>query len=202
MSPSSSFGQDVKKEQILHSYLDGLYERLGMHFNRVSDTEMQNRGIDIVVVKNGRDFFVDEKAQLDYIGHSLPTFAFEIGYFKEAVHKKGWLFDEKKLTTHYMLITHIYLKEGRRFASTDDIASIKVLWLNRSKLTDTLERIGLGQTYCEMAEKEARTLGRTDRIYSGHPGYYFMLSDQKAEAPFNLVIGRSQLLTLGKQLHP
>ena len=202
MSPVSLFPHDVRKEQLLGAFLDGLYQELGMHFERVTDKEMQHRGVDIIVTRDGQRFLVDEKAQLDYLNVSMPTFAFEIGGFREEEHKMGWLFDAKKRTTHYMLITDIYLKEGKQLRSAEDIASVCLLWLNREKLITFLAGRGLDRARCELAEQEARERGTNGRIATGQRGLYFFLSAQKAEAPFNIVITREHLLKIGKQLFP
>lgn len=202
MSRPSFFNQDFQREQLLNVYLDKLYLQLGMSFNRVIDLDMQNKGVDIVVTKKGKDLFVDEKAQLDYINNPLKTFAFEIGYFKGDEHKQGWLFDDRKLTTHYMLITHIAIKEEGVFTSPDDISTLKLLWINRSALINSLASQGIDQAYCEQMEKGSRQQKLSGKILIDRPDHYFYLSDQKAEAPFNLVIRRDELLRIGTQIYP
>lgn len=204
MSTQSHFQKDIQSEQILGSFLDDLYMQLGINFQRISDKEKQNQGIDIIVVnRKGKQLFVDEKAQLDYIGQSLKTFAFEIGFFKHQDHKKGWLYDGKKLTSHYMLITDICLKNMPTLTKKEDIESVKLLWINREKLLRFLADEGLDQSRCEQEEKAARATGLQGRIYiEGKKGLYFYLSDNKAEAPFNLVIARYHLLKIGAEIFP
>jgi hypothetical protein len=202
MSPASFFSHDIQQEQILGKFLDDVYDRLGIHFERVGDKDMQNRGVDIVVTKDDRRFFVDEKAQLDYVGVSMPTFAFEIGGFKDEYYKIGWLFDEKKLTTHYMLVTDIFLKEGTHLTTPEDIASVHLLWISRAKLLEFLDARGFDRAHCELVEQEAREKKQSGKIPTEQRGLYFFLSDQKAEAPFNLVIRREHLLKIGTQIFP
>jgi hypothetical protein len=202
MSPASFFSHDIQQEQILGRFLDDVYLGLGMHFERIADKDLQNKGVDIVVTKDGHRFLADEKAQLDYIGVSMPTFAFEIGGFKEEEHRIGWLFDAKKLTTHYILVTDIFLKEGTELLSTEDIASVRLLWLNRARLLEFLAAAGFDRARCETAEQDAREKRLTGKIPTGQRGLYFFLSDHKAEAPFNLIIGRDHLLKIGTQIFP
>ena len=202
MSLGSFFSHDIQQEQILGKFLDDVYNGLNIDFERVSDKDMQNHGVDIIITKKGHRFLVDEKAQLDYVGVSMPTFAFEIGGFKEEEHKIGWLFDRKKLTTHYILVTDIFLKEGTQLSSAEDIASARLLWLNRAKLLEFLAATGFDKERCERAEQDARENKLSGKIPTGQRGLYFFLSDQKAEAPFNLIIGRDHLLKIGTQIFP
>jgi hypothetical protein len=202
MSSPSSFPNDIKREQILGAYLDEIYVQLGMQFKKVFDKERQNKGIDIIVEKQGKQFLVDEKAQLDYTNRSLCTFAFEIGFLKYGIQKKGWLFDDKKETTHYMLVTDIFLKHEDVFTKKEDIASVKLLWINRKKLITFLIANGFDQGRCEQEERDAREGGLEGKIKFNQNGLYFYLSNQKAEAPFNVVIARRHLLNIGQQIFP
>ncbi|WP_343534452.1 hypothetical protein [Pedobacter sp.] len=200
MSLSSHFSNDIKKEQLLGVFLDELYTKLGMKFDRVLNIELQRNGIDLVVTKNEKQFLVDEKAQLDYLGKSIPTFAFEIGAFVGTEHRKGWLFDEHKETTHYMLVTDIMLKQAGQFTKPSDIASVKLLWLNRGKLLEFLTNEGLNFAYCQKEEQKARKKDLHGSIDINKEGLYFYLSTQKAEAPFNLIISRENLKKVGAEL--
>jgi len=190
----------MKKEQLLGVFLDELYTKLGMKFDRVLNIALQRNGIDLVITKNEKQFLVDEKAQLDYLDKSIPTFAFEIGTFVGSNHRKGWLFDEQKETTHYMLVTDIMLKQKGQFTKPNDIASVKLLWLNRNKLLQFLANEGLDFAYCRKAEEEAREKGLHGSIDIDKEGLYFYLSAQKAEAPFNLIISRENLKKVGVEL--
>ncbi len=199
MAVTSSFAHDSFLEQALCAFLDEQYKKLGIDFQRISDKNLQNCGVDIIVKRNDEQLFVDEKAQLDYIGKSIPTFAFEIGGFKNDEYKIGWLFDDKKITTHYMLITNIHLSSVE-LTSSSDVESVRLLWINREALQQFLAMHGYDKARCEFEESNARSKGLTGKIKSNKQGLYFYLSNQKAEAPFNIVISRSHLLQIGKEL--
>ena len=99
-------------------------------FERVKNLEQQLEGIDLILKnkKTGEAFFVDEKAQLDYVNESLPTFAFEILYRKNEIEKLGWLLDAKKRTQFYALVTSIFSDEASIFTSCN------ITFVNREKL--------------------------------------------------------------------
>lgn len=133
----SNFASDLKKEQKLTVLLDAYYQKHLKHydFERIDDMKRQMQGIDIILKHktSGKTFFVDEKAQLDYINEELPTFAFELSYKKKGVLKKGWLCNTAKATQFYALVTAIYSDEPNIFTSC------KITLVNREKLLDFLK---------------------------------------------------------------
>lgn len=76
----SQFMADLKKEAFLAKYLDGLYPKLfkksSFSLQRVRDLSQQHKGVDLILTNHYNSYYVDEKAQLDYLNRSLPTFAF------------------------------------------------------------------------------------------------------------------------------
>lgn len=143
MKVKSNFNHDLNQEQILGKYLDRAYssqERLGV-LKRVSTPDYQNAGVDLIYSDEDNNFsyHIDEKAQLTYLNKSLPTFAFELSYILGGVQKKGWLFDSKKTTYYYFLITGIYLKDGiTKLSHEDDIAECTFTKVHRGNLLELL----------------------------------------------------------------
>src|SRR5690606_32623017 len=123
--------------------LDTLYHKKikNYAFKRVNDIKQQLQGIDLVLTHKitGQQYYVDEKAQLDYINEDLPTFAFELCYIKNEEKKEGWFFDTGKVTDFYFLATSIYNDEPDRFTSC------KVTIVNRKKLFSLLEEKGISK---------------------------------------------------------
>ncbi|MEC8832937.1 MAG: hypothetical protein VX772_11300 [Bacteroidota bacterium] len=111
----SKFKADLSKEKKLTPLLDLYYQKYLKHytFERISHLNQQLQGIDLILKdkQSEKQFYVDEKAQLDYINESLPTFAFELFYHKNGNQKQGWLFDSSKKTHFYALVTSIYSDE-------------------------------------------------------------------------------------------
>ena len=98
----SKFYEDLSKEELLGTYLDTFYPQIfkdtPFKVERIWDTRQQHRGVDLLLKSNAQCFYVDEKAQLDYLNISLPTFAFEISYLKRGDWRVGWLVDATKIT--------------------------------------------------------------------------------------------------------
>lgn len=184
----SNFYEDLQKEQILASYLDKIYCELGFDFERVSDLNMQHQGVDIILYHQEKKYYVDEKAQLDYINATLPTFAFEISYLKNGNLRMGWLFDEEKRTEYYFLITAIYtnpesdLKQG--------INSLNIVSVNRKKLIRYLNYKGINKDFISRTQDEIRKSTKEKNIpisqlnATAEGCLYF--SKHKAEQPINL----------------
>jgi CRISPR/Cas system-associated exonuclease Cas4 (RecB family) len=142
----SNFHSDLNQEQILSKYLDNIYKGKNIEFTRIFDLDMQHKGIDVIMVIQSDKYFIDEKAQLHYIGKELPTFTFELSYLKNNSIRKGWLFDKEKLTQYYFLITGIFLKKRISILSKpDDIKKVKITSVNRKKLIAYLKSIDLSE---------------------------------------------------------
>ena len=127
----SNFTKDLAKEQKLSKLLDGLYDAHLKKYSqkRVSNITEQLQGIDVLFRHkySNKVYRIDEKAQLDYPGRDLPTFAFELCYYKSNTMKPGWLFDAQKKTDFYALTTNITLKN-------DSYVSCSIRFVNRKKL--------------------------------------------------------------------
>ena len=135
----SNFKQDLAKEQWLYPLLDTYYGHLKHYdFKRVHDITEQRAGIDLILTdrRTKKTYFVDEKAQLDYLNEDLPTFAFEIQYSKDGTLRPGWLFDSNKKTQFYALATSIYADEVGK------LTSCRLTFVNRHKLLELLEKTG------------------------------------------------------------
>ncbi len=189
MELQSSFKNDLEKEQKLSVFLDAYYKKHLKHytFERVHNLKRQMQGADLILVHktNGKRFLVDEKAQLDYINEDLPTFAFELVYQKDGAAKKGWLFDAKKKTEFYALITSIYADEPEKFTSC------KVTFVNRKKLIAFLSTRKISQEYLDShIEKNKNHNGKIvlDKLHPYHEGYLYFSTLKKAEKPINLIL--------------
>jgi hypothetical protein len=137
----SYFLTDLEKEKILSIYLDKIYNKLSLDFERVTDLTLQHKGVDLIYHAINKDYFIDEKAQLNYINSSLPTFTFELSYLKNKTEKKGWFIDEKMMTTHYFLITGIYAVDKKDLNKGFNKCSITSV--NKFKLKKYLASVGL-----------------------------------------------------------
>lgn len=196
MNKKSSFKSDLAKEQQLTTLLNSYYSKHLKHydFERVHSIKEQLEGVDVNFAhrSNSKVFHVDEKAQLDYINEDLPTFAFEICYFKNNIEKEGWFYDANKKTDFYALITAIYNDGG------NDFTSCKITLVNRLKLQSVLHKKGLENHKLKSHYNNALH-GRicVDELDCRKEGYLFLSKKNKAEKPLNLILRLDWLLELG-----
>ncbi len=178
--------------------MDHYYQKHLKHyrFERVSNLKKQLQGIDLILKDNRseKQFFVDEKAQLDYINESLPTFAFELYYQKNGVQKQGWLFDVSKKTQFYTLVTSIY-------SDDDDVfTSCNITFVNREKLIQHLDKVELSQKQLEgIISKNQDIHGKLnlEQLNPKSEGYLFFSTKNKAEKPINLILKLDYLIRIG-----
>lgn len=204
----SSFKSDLNQEAILSSYLDKIYKTKGIDFDRISDSEMQHRGIDIVIKEKTKEYFIDEKAQLHYINTDLPTFTFELSYLKNNVQKDGWLLDENKLTHYYFLITGIFLKkEKNELLSYEDIEKVKITSVDRKKLRDHLDSMKLDKKTLlqyNLEFRKSKSYGKNTiaELNPNSEGLIYF-TEHLAEKPINLQLRLSYLIEIGvaKKFH-
>lgn len=194
----SSFASDLGKEKRLSELLDTYYSRCLAHydFERIQNIQEQLQGIDVVFKhKTSRKiFFIDEKAQLDYINEDLPTFAFELHYLKNGTIKEGWLFDVSKKTDFYALVTAIYEDEPSKYTSC------KITFVNRNKLVALLEHMGITKNSLLGYYKNGSLPHGKLEVQELDPrkaGYLYHSKNNKAEQPFNLVLKLDYLLSNG-----
>lgn len=139
-------------------------------------------------------FYVDEKAQLDYVNESLPTFAFELSYHKNGYQKRGWLFDISKKTHFYALVTSIFSDEEKMFTSCN------ITFVNRKKLIGHLENLRLTEEHLtKVIRNNAQTNGKLilESLHPKKEGFLFFSTSNKAEKPINLVLRLEFLVEIG-----
>ena len=204
----SNFENDLSKEIILGKYLDDIYSKKfkGYNIERIKDLDLQHQGIDLIITKNQFEYYIDEKAQLDYINTALPTFAFEISYLKNGVQKKGWLFDNDKKTQKYFLITGIFLNNPEDI--NKGFKSCIITSVDRNKLIKLLESRGLTHDKIQEMNLEIRSGLNENAIpikelNSHSEGKFYFSKNNKAEQPINLVLKIDFLIkeSVAKKIH-
>lgn len=201
----STFDQDLNKEHLLGHFLDEIYEKLNLNFTRITEPELQNKGVDLIVIHSGKEYYIDEKAQLDYLDHCLPTFTFELSYLKNDKWRKGWLFDKTKITDHYFLITDIFIRTEN---IEDGFKSCTITSVNTKKLRKHLEKIGLGWDVLSSLDGQIRHSDQKQNIplrnlKEREEGCLYY-SVQKDEKPLNLKLYLRWLIKIGvvKKIYP
>ncbi len=188
----------MSKERLLFSFLDRQYQKYLRHysFERTAEIEAQLQGVDMVFThkQTGVVYLIDEKAQLDYLNETLPTFAFELCYEKDGVQKVGWFLDTTKKTDFYSLITGIYADEMDKFTACN------ITFINREKLLDFLDSRGLSsEKMKELARSQPNYHGKMEleSLNPHNEGYLFFSRKNKSEKPVNLILKLEWLCEIG-----
>lgn len=198
MNLKSNFKSDLQKERKLAVLIDNYYhtQLKNYHFERIYDLKRQLQGIDLILAHKTSEttYYLDEKAQLDYINEDLPTFAFELDYQKKGETKLGWLFDEAKKTHFYALITAIYCDEPETFTSC------KITVVNRQKLISFLKSRNIDNISLKSYIKDSENQQGKTIIKGLDPqieGYLYFSKMNKAEMPTNLILKLDFLIDNG-----
>lgn len=190
----SAFETDLLKEKALQPLLDSYYQKLkNYHFKRIHSKTEQLQGIDLYFIhkRTNKKYVIDEKAQLDYVGENLPTFAFEIAYYKKDILKKGWFYDTTKSTEFYALATNIQQDEDKIYTSC------KLTVVNRIKLQKVLQKKGITiNAINEFYNKQPKKSGQLNipNLNPKKEGYLYTSTLNKAEKPLNLILRLSWLI--------
>lgn len=183
----STFKADLYKEKQLHPLLNDYYKNLKNYtYQRVINLKQQKQGVDLVFKHKQKNtcYYIDEKAQLDYVNHSLPTFAFEILYYSKNQVKQGWLFDQDKITDFYALITAISTDPKNNFKACE------IYFVNRKKLVALLQNHKLNQkALVNIAQKKPNSSKICiPQLNPNTQGYLYASKSNKAEKPLNLIL--------------
>jgi len=198
MPLQSNFKSDLEREKELCLLLDRYYNQYLNHytFERISDMKQQMAGIDLIFTHktSGKQYHIDEKAQLDYVNENLPTFAFELSYEKNGILKEGWLFDTSKTTEFYALITSIYADAPNVFTSC------KITLVNRQKLVHLLTERNLNSAILKRYTLPGENIHgkiKIEELHHRSEGYLYASTKNKVEKPLNLILKLDFLEEMG-----
>jgi len=195
----SNFSFDLSQEQRLANFLDKYYLTIPLFqekytIERISNRDKQFQGIDLIITnkETNAQYFIDEKAQLNYINKKLPTFAFELTYLKNGERREGWLFDKKKKTDKYFVITCI--KEEKK-----EFKSCRVVSVDRKKLIELIHE-KISDKEIDYYLEEIRLKNKSGKIkidQFNDKECFFYYSDKLNEKPINIVFYLKYLIDKG-----
>lgn len=196
----SFFKRDLLREQQLGIYLDSIYKKLNLDFERVKSLELQHKGVDLIYHAFNKDYFIDEKAQLNYINKSLPTFTFEISYLKNTQEKTGWFIDNTNITTHYFLVTSIYAFDKNNL--NKGFKKCTITSVNKRKLLSFLDSVGLTNIKLKQYDSSIRNQSSplkkiAIKELNSHKEGCFTYSPHLSEKPINLQLRLAFLIEKG-----
>lgn len=199
---NSKFNRDLSEEQKLGNFLDyNFYNNKAIFPNnfqirRITDMTGQFDGIDIEILdtNTGTKSYIDEKGQSHYKNKNMPTFAFEISSLNKSKQwREGWLFDDKKITDQYILITCIEEVNGL-------IKSCRILLVDRCKLLNYLIQKNLNKDQCMRYEKKFRqenSMNKQKILELDSTEGHFFYTKHLSEEPINLVLYIKMMLREG-----
>jgi hypothetical protein len=200
MKMESTFEKDLSKGDFLGEYLDVLYSTIfeGCKIERVSDLPRQYKGIDVIITKDGKEEYIDEKAQLDYLRIDMPTNTFEISSLnKYGKEKIGWFIDDTKITDKYHIIANIFEKDKNDISKGFNFC--KIYSVERRKLRNFLAERGLTTERLIEINNIIRSGGEVNSIGLDPEteGRFVYSKLNKSEKPINLQLDFSFLLREG-----
>tara|TARA_Y100000748_G_C15478352_1_gene481746 strand:- start:192 stop:836 length:645 start_codon:yes stop_codon:yes gene_type:complete len=194
--------RDMVVEQEIAKFLDeNFYMKVNniKDFHRHTDRDTQLKGVDCRLIYKDNELILDEKAMSHYINQNLPTFAFELGSYQKSGYIDGWLIDDTKDTTHYLLIwiTTIGPCEKKALIFKEDIKKLECLLIGRQDIINYLDSHGFPRE--KLIKKRDDILkqakfGPIDKDYQ--TGFYFFNTSSLVEAPVNVIIKKPNLMSL------
>lgn len=222
--------KDMYAEKVLSSFLDAYYYGKILDnrfdFTRVSDESTQKDGIDVTIrdKRNGKEYLIDEKAQLHYLSNGpLPTFSFELQFFSQKeltmrydVLRTGWLINESLKTTDYLLA---WPRSKRRIRpdkldsiTVDDFEIVEVMRINKEKLLNRIKHdtkldlqslLAAALTFRKESSSSDENVIRKKLFVDGKEveGMYLTYSTKYREKPINLIIRKEILAEVADSHH-
>lgn len=184
--------RDCEKMKKVEKYMDEIYKKNGISFNRIVDDTLQKRGIDLIASYNDKNYplLIDEKCAVHYYNKNLKTFCFEVAA-KNNYNNLGWLISPFSLTTHYCLIWIRATKED-----LSDIYELEWMIIDKHKIRDYIEKKGITDF------KRIVSFVRKNGSFNKNGNIEYKIDNDikivwsrkiKPEQPVNVVISRNML---------
>lgn len=197
----SNYNNDYKSEQIVGNFLDKYFYPQSP-FNlieRVSDIELQYKGIDVLAEFKNKVLKIDEKA---VIGKrykkitDLKTFSMELSFLNPNYSiKKGWFFSKEKETSHYLFCWLDRVRDKDYIEDVSDIYFIEVMLIDRMKLLKYINNeYGLSPNDLLLKSEDMRRNNISLIKLKGLTRIY--MSAHLPEEPVNLLIDKKELKNL------
>lgn len=206
--------QDSKAEKQLAAFMDKyFYSRLDTEYKRVTDPEMQLKGVDVII---GSDSVkIDEKASLYYSNVMIPTFVFELDFMSGNNCHTGWYLNENLLTDYYMLIwpniRDLYDNSLKKWVRKDvseimvnDFTIVEAMLVEKKKINAEFERRMLTAERLLAYVRAIRMAADKSRYRDGYrldDDIKIMLSDKLNEKPINLVVNKKLLYDVADRVY-
>lgn len=95
--------EDERKTSIIEKFTDKIYKKHLYGIRRVTDTQLQKQGVDLIYNEDGKIHYIDEKFALKYFDKHLNSFSFEL-YSENNKGNEGWFISDHMITTDYCIL--------------------------------------------------------------------------------------------------
>ena len=188
---------DEKCEKIVGQILSFyFYMNHFITLGRVTNKELQVRGVDYIASKDNKTYYIDEKAAIKYIG--LKTFALELSFFnRKGEEQIGWLLDETKINTHYLFVWINELNH-EKIIDMSSIKNMDVALVSKEKILNYLQSIGWDQKRLKRKLYKIRNYPDTYMGNINKHGCKFSHSTQLVEKPINILLPKEKYIELAE----
>lgn len=189
---------DEHCEKIISSILDKyFYTEPGITlFERVTNKQLQINGVDTLFSLNGKNYTVDEKAAIRWVG--LKTFSLELSFLgKDDQIRIGWLLDKNKINDYFLFV---WINELNN-ETIQDILSIKNIdaaLVSKEKILNHLYSLGWD---IDKLHKKDSQIRNEENPYMGNikkNGCKFSYSKQLKEQPINILLPKETYIELAE----
>lgn len=191
--------KDSRIEKNMQRHLDQLYRENNIKTERVTDVDLQRRGVDIFHIDGNKKYYADEKSASTYYYKKLDTFAFEL---QCSVNKdnSGWFCQNPYYLTEYYFIAYPYAPGNNDDLKTLD--ELELLVISKKDMWDYLNSIGYNSAkdilneFCEKGHVCYHNGRETKRMQINADVKVVQSLYIKPEQPTNIIFSKKLLKKL------
>lgn len=193
--PKSNRDKDVKIEKAVAAFLDAHFyskeaEAFKTHFERITDKDLQIRGVDVVF---GGNVKIDEKAKVlnGMLNIILQYPSVEISFIDRSGREQdGWFVRKDNLTDYYLFVAVFSPVIDPYELTADNIVKLNLLFVKKSEICGYLKE---KNSNIMDAARLLRKIDYDNKIHFAHNEFHLKRTDFYAEKPINLVFHRNIL---------
>lgn len=189
---------DEHCEKIIANILDKYFytELNNSLFERVTDKSLQIKGADVMFSSNGKNYIVDEKAAIRWVG--LKTFALELSFLGHNNQIRiGWLLDNDKINNYFVFVWINELNH-EKILDESSIKNIDVALISKENIINYLYSIGWTQEKLNKKDFKIRTLNDINMGNINIHGCKFSFSKHLKEKPINIILPKETYIMLSE----
>lgn len=194
--------RDERVERNMQRHLDLIYRENTINTIRVTDINLQKKGVDLYYTEDGERYYADEKSASTYAYTRLNTFAFELGC---DVNKNsgGWFRQNDYYLTEYYFIAYPYAPNDNSLNTLEDL---EVLIISKKDMWEYLKTQGFNtaEDILSVFEEKGRVVfknGKETKRWTISKDLKVVQSLYIApERPINIIFSKELLRSLAKKV--